>query len=58
MGFEVGTMVESESEGSEFWKIGECTIPSRIRRPTRQRNLPGKKHSREEHGHLPQTPAP
>ena len=53
MGFEVGTMAESESEGSEFWKIGECTI----QRPTRQRNLP-RKHSREEHGYLPPTPAP
>jgi hypothetical protein len=51
-------MAESESEGSEFWKIGECTIQSRIRRPTRQRNLQGKKHSGAKHEHLLQTPAP
>ena len=58
MGFEVGTMAEWESEGLEFWKIGECTIQSRIRRLTRQMNPPERKHSRAEHEHLLQIPAP
>jgi len=58
MGVGVGTMAESESEGLEFWKIGECTIQNRIRRLTRQKNPPEMKHSRAEHGHLVPIPAP